>query len=470
MVRTFLLVLCTIAGTATAQADRPTEATHANASDSLPEIHRIASAAMTDADTVSDARSLAATTAPPWNPAEPMYPRRRWERIVLLPGHLLTLPLAGLGRMTEGTLNFVEGSNLLPQGFNPNPHQAHRTVTLRSAGLSGVGASLELYRPIFPGRMETALQAHVAGTVYGYNATELGITGKPLSLQYGYEWRPRERFYGIGPDSPNTVSNYALQSEHVGVRFDHVREGAIKPGAPAGNKFSVWAETRTDVTSTGRDPGRPSYVDVFPDVAAMSLGRRIDHFVYGGSIQLDQRIGVPHWEQGGRLVLSAERHGAPIDALTLHGSPTTGSEYMRYEGIAETGFSFFRDPRTVRLMVRVVDQRPDAGSAPLLPSELAMLGDREGLAGFDKGRFRDLDLALGRISYIIPVSRRLELDTHTDWGSVYHDVWTDARFSNLEHSFGFSLRGRYELGVLASIGADFSNEGYRLNYTLGSTR
>jgi hypothetical protein len=121
-------------------------------------------------------------------------------------------------------------------------------------------------------------------------------------------------------------------------------------------------------------------------------------------------------------------------------------------------------------MVRIVDERPDADSAPLLPSELAMLGDRDGLAGFDRGRFRDLDLALGRISYIVPISRRLEIETHSDWGSVYHDVWTDARFNNLEHSLGFSLRGRYELGVLASIGADFSREGYRVSYTLGTTR
>src|SRR5215471_8189383 len=111
MVRTFMLVLCMVAGTGAAQADRPAQATHANASDSLSEMHRFAAASTTDADTVSDARSLAATTAPPWNPPEPLDPRRGWERMMLMPGHLLTLPLAGLGRMTESTLNFVEGSN-----------------------------------------------------------------------------------------------------------------------------------------------------------------------------------------------------------------------------------------------------------------------------------------------------------------------------------------------------------------------
>jgi hypothetical protein len=471
MVRTFLLVLFMIAGTTTAQADRPPEATHADASDSLPEIHRIASAAMTDADTVSDARSLAATTAPPWNPPEPMNPRRRWERYVLMPGHLLSLPLAGLGRLTEFSMNVVEGANLLPEGFNPSPHQAHRVISVGSPGLNGFGAAVEVYRPIFPGHLETALHARLAGTIYGYNATELGLEGRPLSLGYGYEWMPRERFYGIGPGTPQRPADYAVQSEHFGVRLDHLRQGPRKPGEPEGTRFSLWAESRTDVTSSGRDPGLPSYVLIYPDVAIPTVGERVDHMVYGGSVSFDERAGVPHWYHGGRLLLSAERYGAPVDALTLHGSPTTGAEYMRYEGVAETGFSFFRDPRTVRLMVRVVDERPDAASAPLLPSEMATLGGgREGLAGFDRGRFHDLDLALGRVSYIVPVSRRLEFEAHSEWGSVYHDVWTDARFSSLEHSFGLALRGRYELGVLASIGADFSREGYRVSYSLGSTR
>src|SRR5262245_11911421 len=117
--RYLIVVLCVSFGIATAQADP--RATTANTSDSLPDIQRLAVASRTDAATVRDARSLAPTTAPPWNPPEPMSRRRRWERIVDTPGHVLSLPLAGLGRMTESAMTFVEGSNLFPQGFNPNP-------------------------------------------------------------------------------------------------------------------------------------------------------------------------------------------------------------------------------------------------------------------------------------------------------------------------------------------------------------
>ena len=52
----------------------------------------------------------------------------------------------------------------------------------------------------------------------------------------------------------------------------------------------------------------------------------------------------------------------------------------------------------------------------------------------------------------------------------YHDVWTDAQFRNLEHSYGVALRGRYELGLVGAVGADFSREGYRVSYSLGTTR
>jgi hypothetical protein len=471
IVRTYILMLCVVAGIGTAQADPPAAATRAAASDSLPEIHRFAVAATTDADSVRDARSLAPTTAPPWNPPEPMNRRRRWERVVLVPGHILSLPFAGAGRLAQSTMDYVEQQGFAPAGFNPAPHSTHPVVRLRSSDLYGLGAGVEVNRPVFPNHLETTLHGRFGATIYGYNAAELALAGKPLTLQYGYEWRPREHFYGVGPATPQLLSDYALQSEHFGARLDHVRQGPRTPGAPEGTKFSLWAESRTDVTSTGRAPNLPSYVLTYPDVAATSLGQRVNHLVYGGSVSVDERHGVPHWYQGGRLMLSAERHDAPLDALRFRDASMPASRFTRLEGVGEAGFSFFsRDPRTLRVMARVVDEHPDPGSPPLLPSELAMLGDREGLAGFDRGRFHDLDLALTRVSYILPLSRRFELDTHSEWGSVYHDVWTDAQFRNLEHSYGVALRGRYELGLVGAVGADFSREGYRVSYSLGTTR
>src|SRR5262245_20145677 len=386
IVRSFMFVVCVAGGIGTARADARIDATPANASDSLPEIHHFAVASTTDADSVRDARSLAATTAPPWNPPEPVNPRRGWERFVLTPGHILSLPFAGAGRMTESAMDYVEQKGLMPAGFDPSPHSRHPVVRLRSPRLNGgLGAAVEVNKPIFPNRVATVLHARYAATIQHYSGTELGLVGQPLSLLYGYEWRPRERFYGIGPGSSRGPSDYALQGEHVGARLDHVWRGVRQPGAPEGAHVSLWAESRTDVTRSGRSPDLPSYVILYPDVATTSLGRRVNHLVYGGSVSVDERHGVPHWYQGGRFTLSAERHDAPVDALTLQRTTEPASKFTRFEGVAETGFSFFfRDPRTFRVLARVVDQRPDPGSPPLLPSELAMLGDGEGLAGFEQ--------------------------------------------------------------------------------------
>jgi hypothetical protein len=75
-----------------------------------------------------------------------------------------------------------------------------------------------------------------------------------------------------------------------------------------------------------------------------------------------------------------------------------------------------------------------------------------------------------KASYIFPVSRRLELDLHSEWGSVYGDVWRDANLGGLHDSFGIALRGCYVTGPIASIGVDVSRENIRLAYTLGGVQ
>src|SRR2546426_717785 len=82
-------------------------------------------------------------------------------------------------------------------------------------------------------------------------------------------------------------------------------------------------------------------------------------------------------------------------------------------------------------------------------------------------RFNDLDLMLLKTSYVFPIARRLEMDLHSEWGSVYGDVWHDAKPNTLHNSYGFSLRGRYVTGPIAAIGLDFSREGMRATYALG---
>src|SRR5437667_5590781 len=49
----------------------------------------------------TDADSLGPTWQRPWNPPAAMPRRRGWERALLLPGRIVTLPLSGLGIATD---------------------------------------------------------------------------------------------------------------------------------------------------------------------------------------------------------------------------------------------------------------------------------------------------------------------------------------------------------------------------------
>jgi len=221
------------------------------------------------------------------------------------------------------------------------------------------------------------------------------------------------------------------------------------------------------VTRTGRDATQVSYQQRFPDLAAATLDRRVDHAVYGVGLTSDLRRGRPHWSTGWRAAVSAERHDAPIPGLAFDAGPPRGAQFTRYSAETETGVSFMRDPRTLRLMVRAIDQRVGADGDRLLPSDMVTLGGGDGLAGYPAGRFHDLDLMLGRVSYIMPLARLAELDLHSEWGGVYHDLRRDASARTLRNSFGVAMRSRSDARVRGAIGIDFSREGFELAYTLG---
>ena len=415
--------------------------------------------------------NLAPSTGVPWNPPETMAPRRGWETTLNMPGRLITYPLTAIGALTNAALVRLEDSGRIPNStpipgtFGPSMGLSFRQPGL--GGHAGVGAAAEYRQEVLSGPYTTVLGVRYAGTLRNYNGTLISATGKPLSLRYGYDWRPEELFYGLGSDSPQGLrTNYAVQSEYAGATAAwESRRHAIR--APR-RRFSMWAQTQTDVMSEGREPGRPSYEDFFPAIGEATLGRRVEHFIYGAGLSLDNRNGVPHWGQGSRLLLLAERHDAPISWLALHDGTGHGAQYTRYQVEAETGFSWRRrDPRTIRLLGRIVDQTQGNGADRRLVSELSTLGGGEGLAGFEPGRFHDFDAVLGRVSYLFPLARRLEMDLHSEWGSVYRNAWTDASLTTLHNSVGATLRLRYETGPVAALGIDVSREGVRMKYALG---
>ena len=162
--------------------------------------------------------SLAATWETPWNPDHAISRRQMWEQVVLLPGRIVSLPLSALGMLTDGALGVMEQRR--PAVFapaKPGPRSL-RPLAVSFSHLgdrTGIGAAItaqtELPRPL-----KSVLGVEYAGTNKFYNRTQLTWTGKPLSLQVGYEWRPQDRFYGSGTSSSkDSISDYAMQREFI---------------------------------------------------------------------------------------------------------------------------------------------------------------------------------------------------------------------------------------------------------------
>jgi hypothetical protein len=394
--------------------------------------------------------------------------RRPWETFVLMPGRIVSLPFSGLGSLARAATLHFEDNGLIPLAGSDAPAKPRRLLTLQLPGLgdrTGLGGAAEIRSPAVSHLPR--LSARYAATVLNYNSTRVGATLGPIGLQYCFDWRPQDQFYGVGTStSRDSLSDFGAQDEFARGTL----HWATSPDSARRHphlSVSAWGGPRSLVTRTGRDTKQVSYETRFPALGSATLDRRVEHLVYGGSMSTDWRSGRPHWSRGGRLNLAVERYDAPIQMLALHSTRFDGAQFTRYSVEGEGGVSFMRDPRTIRLLVRLTDQSVGRGRDHFLLSDMSRLGGRDGLAGYGPGRFHDLDLLHARLMYLFPLARLFEFEVHSEWGGVYPDVWKDAKLRTLKHSFGLSLRARSDAAPYGALGFDVSPEGLRVRYALG---
>ena len=406
---------------------------------------------------------LAATTEPPWVPEKAVPRERPWETTVRLPFRILALPFTALGYVTEKTFLTIEETNFVNRvrvTFEPIPKAGFRIMPAALGDHTGLGLAVAYSPPV----LRQHLVARFDGSLQQYNRTSIQAGWGPATLGYQYDWRPKERFFGIGPNTDiDSVSNFATQSQSVRLGLGRRFPSRPDPDSPRW-ETAAWFGPAEIVTRRGREEDEPSFEELFP-AATPYLNHRVEHLVYGGRLALDHRRGHPHWGEGGLTSVEVERFDKPLEQLGLRTS-STPYRYTRFTYQAEGGISFYREPRTLRLELQLVDNVPDQ-TGSILPSELAQLGGSHGMSGFEAGRFHDLDAVSGRLSYIFPLAFRLEFDVHMEMGQVTRDVWRDARWTTLEHSYGVALRPRVEGGVLGAIGLDWSRETVRFRFTAG---
>jgi len=429
----------------------------------------------------SGSASLAPTFAPPWVPETPVPAGETWESVLRAPGWVVSLPLKAIGRATESGLVYVEESNVLPRILMLFVIQQRIGLAVTPASLgdrTGLGGAVTWTPPGLGGR----LAGELSGSTSNYNRERAVLRVGPLSARYRSEWRAQDPFFGIGMDTDHgDESVYAVRSQaaYVGLLLPYAEEHRsalqmvdgvlVNPGmprsAPARTQLSVWAGPDQAFVTRGRGDD-PSIEEIFPTLTSLSLDRRVERLVYGGRIIRDMRYGLPRWYRGWRGAVTAERHDRSIEALALKDAHSDARTFTRltYEG--ETGLSVGVDPRSVRLAVRVVDTSLDDAGGALLISDLVSLGGSQGLSGFEAGRFHDLDLVLGRLSYIFPLGKNLEFDWHVEAGGVFPALG-DVRPDRLETSYGGMLRVRGDSAMLGQLGVDWCRDGVRFRFSLG---
>jgi hypothetical protein len=410
------------------------------------------------ADSADD---LAPTASVPWNPPRAVPTHETWEQALNAPLTLVSLPIRALGVLSEAGLLRVQEDHLVPRVQYGLAVSARSGISVGVGGIedgSGLGAAVRYAPPQARGWLRGSL----AGTFRHYHRGIVELGPRWLTASYIHDWRPEESFYGIGPDAvEGDASDFALQAARVGLRL------ALRTGTRWPAELDAWVGERRSVLRSGRASDLPSVEQVFPQLVAGTLDVPQIHRIAAARVALDTRAGRPHWSRGWRLDAQVEHFGQVRgDGLVFEGDRDSPG-FRRFTLAGQTGWSFMRDPRTLRLVVRLVDIQPLDPSRPPLLSDLSWLGGGVGLGAFGPGRFHDLDLLVAKIGYIFPLVEYAELELSTEIGAVSGDVWNETRIDRLERTYSVVLRPRSHSAPLGAIGLSWGREGTRVRLSLG---
>jgi hypothetical protein len=429
-------------------------------------------AALAQSDSLA-AGDFRPTTEVPWNPPRALSSMRPWEMVLRAPGRIATLPLSALGMLTRNTMLELEEHSLVPKTLHVLAKPVMYGIYVMPANLgdrTGLGGQVS-YVPDYANKL---VSVGISGSTGHYSRFEAGIGPRIGRFDYVQEWRPHDRLFGIGMDTSeddetsysNSTRLYQLSS----------RVGFDRPVRGQPPRLMLFGSAATREMTLGAPQGEPDEDTEF-DPASTPIGDALDREwkgqIWSAAFQADFRRGAPHWSRGWRALVGYDRydprHQAPMASGGPGPIPQQFATFNRYIVDLQGGVSFHRDPRTIRLLVRAVDteidDRPERQLIPV--SDLPGLGGREGLAGFESGRFHDLDALLTRASYIFPLAQHYELDLHVEAGGVYRDLQNDARLRDLKTSYGVSFRPRTHMAVVGVVGVDWSREGARIHYSLG---
>ena len=376
-----------------------------------------------------------------------------WEHIVSFPGTLIYLPLELVFELQKELVDLAFDSEVIAKVHDfLSSDDGRRGVIPAYAARTGGGIKLYQKGLISPkSKLTLSLTAGPKQRQrYQLRFKRVSLFGGALSSDslIRYQLLSNEAFFGIGPDSQESESNFAHQQATAEVSL----------GTDSARRISLHAIFGVDFNeiSEGKDKDQRSTTDPLPNQ--------------------DLPPGVEEEIPIGRLQI-----GLRYDSKNRPGNPSKGIDASLAAGIFQEldddQFGFWKVSADLTtyihlfynrvLALRVAGELREPFSDREIPFYyLSELGRQETIRGFKRGRFRDRHMVLASAEYRYPIWRMADAILFVDVGQVAHDIFNDLSSDNFEVGYGGGIRFWGEEGLITSFVIGKSDDGFRFYFGL----
>jgi hypothetical protein len=370
--------------------------------------------------------------------------RSTLEWALWLPGGIIHMPVRALFWSTSNTIGWIIDTKV-PERIADllESDDGRRKVIPTYSSLEGAGAELDLR--VDHASRSSWVAVGASGWSYGrhvYRAQWRGIPlpGNDVLANVGAADRlyPTEPFFGLGPDSPHDQYQYSLARQ----------DAAITLRTIINTRSEAFFEVSYEASSI--DDGKDLDLDDDPEVDD-------DAEIVGSVPQIYPELpGVRE-----KTDLIQFRAGLSSDSRDRLGNPSRGIltniGFSYFEDVGESNFGFYRVQTDVTayqhlfygrvLAIRFAGEINREFSGELIPFyELASLGHKSTIRGFERNRLTGRDMMLASVEYRVPLRNiwdesGLDFTFFADAGQVSNQAFfRDVRFRDIVVGFGGGIR------------------------------
>lgn len=378
--------------------------------------------------------------------------RPAWETVVSMPGKLIVLPVKVTFKAIKGTIAFVDERKLATRVADWFVADDRSRMLLPVASVTGKAGLMYIQRGfVTPGSNLTASAqlGPLRKQDYKIDFRRVQLSGGGLygRVRLDYEFKPDEKFFGIGPRSEyEDETNFTRERAAMAVELDH--------GLFSRVALVTGADIELNNILGGRDTATPSLMESteFSALHGVETGIRLG--AVRVAMRYDSRDDVGRPMRGFEAEVSGVfRH--QIDGDT-YGYWRGGIDVRRWIHL------FYRRSLQVRFAGQMT-QRISHRRVPFFA--LSELGEHETIRGFSRGRFRDMHHVIAGLEYRYPIRSATDFLLFVDTGQVFNDDdWFDVGDTRV--GVGAGIHVFDEEFVRARLEAGFSKDEWRIYFSL----